>query len=280
MSAVIKISEIGSKKIYRSMPLEYDILSLTYRVLYPVSWYNSDGRLGMKLRERLFLLSGGVYGKLGNVYAVRHDSGYILIDCGRYDALEIIRKNMAYWTISEQEITHVLLTHGHDDHAGSSSWFQSMGARIYVGAGDETSMIAGNFGEESPFTNHVMPPCHPDICIQKDMDISVGGLLIHALCMPGHTDGSVLYHLSLDGEEVLFSGDMFFADGETGEAAFTGWKGDRNYNGIRLLDSFQKLWKLNLHPDIVAGGHGIPVIGRHADQIIMLAYKYAMLNNR
>ena len=52
------------------------------------------------------------------------------------------------------------------------------------------------------------------------------------------------------------------------------------YDGARLLESFQKLWRLQLHPDMVAGGHGIPVIGSHADQIIMLAYKYAMLNNR
>ena len=194
----------------------------------------------MKLREHLYLLSGGVYGKLGNVYALQHDSGYILIDCGRYDALDIIRQNMAYWNISEHKITHVLLTHGHDDHAGSSSWFQSMGAQIYVGTGDEMNMITGNFGPESPFTNHVMPPCHPDVCIHEDMDISV----------------------------------------ETGEAAYTGWKGDMAYDGLRLLESFQKLWRLQLHPDMVAGGHGIPVIGSHADQIIMLAYKYAMLNNR
>ena len=84
----------------------------------------------MKLREHLYLLSGGVYGKLGNVYALQHDSGYILIDCGRYDALDIIRQNMAYWNISEHKITHVLLTHGHEDHAGSSSWIQNMGAQI------------------------------------------------------------------------------------------------------------------------------------------------------
>jgi len=232
----------------------------------------------MKLRKHLYLLSGGVYGKLGNVYALQHDSGYILIDCGRYDALDIIRQNMAFWNIPEDNITHVLLTHGHDDHAGSASWFQSKGAQVYVG--DEKSMSDGNFGSNSPFTNHVMPPCHPDVCMKEDMDICAGGLRIHALRMPGHTNGSMIYYLTLDEEVLLFSGDMFFADGETGEEAYTGWKGDMAYDGSRLLESFLKLWKLQLHPDIVAGGHGIPVIGSHADQIIMLAYKYAMLNNR
>ena len=234
----------------------------------------------MKLREHLYLLSGGIYGKLGNVYAVQYDGGYILIDCGRYDALDIIQKNMKYWGIASQDITHVLLTHGHDDHAGSSSWFQKHGSQIYVGAGDEAIMKAGNFGTESPFTNHVMPPCSPDVVIVEDMGIHVGNLTLRAYRMPGHTEGSVLYHMVLDKEEIIFSGDMFFADGETGEAAFTGWKGDMSYNGSLLLESFQRLWKLQLHADIVAGGHGIPVIGEHADQIIMLAYKYAMLNNR
>ena len=116
--------------------------------------------------------------------------------------------------------------------------------------------------------------------MKEDMDICAGGLRIHALRMPGHTNGSMIYYLTLDEEVLLFSGDMFFADGETGEEAYTGWKGDMAYDGSRLLESFLKLWKLQLHPDIVAGGHGIPVIGSHADQIIMLAYKYAMLNNR
>ena len=97
------------------------------------------------------------------------------------------------------------------------SYTHLMGAQIYVGTGDEMNMITGNFGPESPFTNHVMPPCHPDVCIHEDMDISVGGLCIHALRMPGHTSGSMLYYVMLDKEAVLFSGDMFFADGETGE---------------------------------------------------------------
>lgn len=94
------------------------------------------------------------------------------------------------------------MTHGHDDHAGSASWFQSKGAQVYVGAGDEKSMSDGNFGSNSPFTNHVMPPCHPDVCMKEDMDICAGGLRIHALRMPGHTNGSMIYYLTLD-EEVL-----------------------------------------------------------------------------
>ena len=191
----------------------------------------------MKSREHLYLLSGGVYGMLGNVYALQHDSGYILIDCGRYDALDIIRQNMAYWNISEHKITHVLLTHGHDDHAGSSSWFQSMGAQIYVGTGDEMNMITGNFGPESPFTNHVMPPCQPDVCIHEDMDISVGGLCIHALRMPGHTSGSMLYYVMLDKEAVLFSGDMFFADGKAiwHMTAYVCWKAFKSSGGFSCI---------------------------------------------
>jgi len=189
----------------------------------------------MKLRKHLYLLSGGVYGKLGNVYALQHDSGYILIDCGRYDALDIIRQNMAFWNIPEDNITHVLLTHGHDDHAGSASWFQSKGAQVYVGAGDEKSMSDGNFGSNSPFTNHVMPPCHPDVCMKEDMDICAGGLRIHALRMPGHTNGSMIYYLTLDEEVLLFSGDMFFADGETGEEAYTGWQADTAFRLLAVM---------------------------------------------
>lgn len=51
----------------------------------------------MQLRKRLFMISGGTYGRLGNAYAIQHDRGYVLIDCSVPAAQETIRKNLHYW---------------------------------------------------------------------------------------------------------------------------------------------------------------------------------------
>ncbi|SEG59524.1 MBL fold metallo-hydrolase [Paenibacillus sp. UNC499MF] len=234
----------------------------------------------MQVRKRLFLLSGGTYGKLGNAYAIKHSEGYVLVDSSNPGALDTLLENLNYWGISEQSVTHVLLTHGHDDHAGCAAYFQKQGARIYVGAPDKSMMETGNFGPQSPYTNHVMPPCIPDQLFTEDTQLHVGDLTIYVYLMPGHSDGSVLFYLKLDHDTVLFTGDMFFPDGETGSTASTGWKGDLAYSADKLGESFSKLWQLSLEPTIIAGGHGIPRIGNNAKDSIQIAYKYYLLNNR
>jgi len=234
----------------------------------------------MQLRKKLFMVSGGTYGRLGNAYAIQHDRGFVLIDCSVPGAQETICKNLHYWGIPENEITHVLLTHGHDDHAGCAAYFQLRGAKVCVGSADAHMLINGNFGPDSPQTNHVMPACRPDILLENDTVLNVGGLSIKVFTMRGHTDGSVIYYVHLDEDEVLFAGDMFFTDGEKGDQAFTGWKGDMTYSGEKLGESFARLWKLNLRPTVVLGGHGIARIGNDAHEAIKVAYKYWQSNNR
>lgn len=234
----------------------------------------------MKIRNNLFYLSGGLYGQLGNVYAFKHDNGYGLVDAGTPASYEKIVENLNYWGISEKEVTHVLLTHGHDDHAGSASYFQALGARIILGKEDNYMLQLGNFSKESPFANHQMPKCSADILIEEDTHMTIGGVEIDVYTMPGHTDGFLVYYIKLDNDYVLFSGDMFYCDGEKGDIAYTGWKGDMNYNSEKLGNSFMKLWNLDLSPTVVLGGHGNPRIGQEAKDQIMIAYKYYLINNR
>lgn len=234
----------------------------------------------MKIREKLFYISGGLYGQLGNVFAIKHSDGYFLIDAGNPHAYHTIVENLHYWGIDEKEVTHVLLTHGHDDHAGCASFFQSLGAKIIVGEKDNEILQKGNFGKESPFLNHQMPCCEADVLIKEDTELKIGDVFIKIYTMPGHTKGTLLYYIHLDEDDILFTGDMFYCDGEKGDQAYVGWKGDMNYNSELLGQSFKKLWDLELSPTIVLGGHGNPRIGKEAKDAIMIAYKCYLLNYR
>ena len=235
----------------------------------------------MKIREKLYLLSGGYYGQLGNVYGVEHSDGILLIDCGTSFAFETICQNLRYWGFHEKDVTHILLTHGHDDHAGCAAAFQKLGAKIVIGDGDAGMLEQGHLGEDSPFSNHhQMPPCHPDRKISSDIDLLIGNIHVCAYTMPGHTNGSLIYHIILKQEQWLFTGDMFCCDGEKGDVATPWWKGDMSYDSIKLGQSFQRLWSMRLHPTVVMGGHMIPRIGKDAEESIRLAYQNYLLNNR
>lgn len=234
----------------------------------------------MKIRERIYQLAGAEYGTLGSVFAVQYDKGYILIDSGMPEALGEIKSSMDYWGIEEKKITHLFLTHGHDDHCGNAAYFQKLGAKVYIGKEDAPMLEAGNLGLSSPCTNHVMPECNPDCLIEKDEVYEIGDIMIEAYKMPGHTDGTVLYVGKIDQDKVVFSGDFFFPDGERGDMARTGWKGDLSYNPDKLTDSFKRLYMMDLKPNVILSSHGRVLMGKNAEDCIRVAYKYHILNNR
>lgn len=234
----------------------------------------------MKIRDKVYQISGGPYGQLGNAFLIQHAEGYLMIDAGNPNAYDIMIDNLHYWNISEHDITHVLLTHGHDDHAGCAKKFQEIGAKIILGDADHKVLKRGDFGNESPYKNHQMPACSADILIQEDTILDIGDLCIHVYTMPGHTDGTLIYYINVDQDILLFTGDFFYCDGEKGDLAFTGWKGAMDYNSDKLGTSFAKLWKLDLKPTLIMGGHGTPIFGERAKDLIMIAYKYYLLNNR
>ena len=234
----------------------------------------------MKIRNDLYLLSGGYYGQLGNVYGIRYDNGCILFDCGRENSYQTIVENLRYWGMDENSVTHVFVTHGHDDHGGSASLFQKHGSKIIVGREDAYMMEQGNFGKESPFLNHVMPSCSPDVFLEGDQEIKIGNVTVRAYHMSGHTDGSYIYLAETAEGSYLFTGDMFVCDGEEGNEALIWWKGDLTYSGEKLQKSIARLWAMDLKPDVVAGGHGNPRIGKDAGEMIMIAYREFLKNHR
>ena len=67
-----------------------------------------------------------------NIYIVKNGKKGLLIDCGTYDVqnLEARIKN------ADVEITDVLLTHGHFDHAAGAKALQEKGYKIYIHKND------------------------------------------------------------------------------------------------------------------------------------------------
>jgi len=90
-------------------------------------------------------------------------------------------------------VVKVVETHGHWDHVQAVPALRSAGYEVGVTAADAA-----------------MLPAH-DFLLEDGSELRVGELRLHLVATPGHTPGSMCFHLA--GSPVLFTGDTLFPGG-------------------------------------------------------------------
>jgi glyoxylase-like metal-dependent hydrolase (beta-lactamase superfamily II) len=239
----------------------------------------------MRVTNNVYVLSGSYYGAvgdervLGDVYGVRTGAGLILIDCGMPDTgLAAIRETLAYYEIEDQ-ITHLILTHGHTDHCGNAKALQDAGARVIAGAEDAFMCEnGGNKGLATPFSDgHIFPAFSPDILVDKDCSMDLNGLNVRFIKIPGHTKGSMAALINIDKKKILFTGDALQpGGGQLNEVSF-GWQGDIGFSRADIVASMQKL--MTVETDMVLPGHG-KVCLKNGTQMLRFAARTAFQTMR
>jgi glyoxylase-like metal-dependent hydrolase (beta-lactamase superfamily II) len=148
-------------------------------------------------------------------YLIKHSSGAVLIESGPGSTLAGLQAGLAANGLSVSDVTHVLLTHIHLDHAGAAGWLAQQGAQIYVhpvGAphmlnpekliasatriyGDRMQMLWGDF----------LPVPQNRLKVPQDAEqIAIGGLHFIPINTPGHAE----HHYAYLFEDICFSGDV------------------------------------------------------------------------
>jgi glyoxylase-like metal-dependent hydrolase (beta-lactamase superfamily II) len=127
-------------------------------------------------------------------------------------------------------VRRVVETHGHWDHIQAVTQIRDAGYEVSVTAADA----------------HMLPSY--DLILEDDQVIEVGNLSIHTITTPGHTAGSICFHV--DHTPLLFSGDTLFPGGP----GATKFEGSSFETIIESID--RRLLTLPLDT-IVLPGHGI-----------------------
>ncbi len=148
-------------------------------------------------------------------YLIRDGDAVVLVESGPGSTLSALEAGLAKEGLSPRDLTHVLLTHIHLDHAGAAGWLSQQGAEIYVhpiGAphllnpekliasatriyGDRMDQLWGQF----------LPVAQNQLKVPKEAEeIVIGNLRFLPVNTPGHAE----HHYSYIFEDICFSGDV------------------------------------------------------------------------
>ena len=148
-------------------------------------------------------------------YLIRDGDAVVLVESGPGSCLAGLEAGLRTNGLSLADVTHVLLTHIHLDHAGASGRLARNGAQIYVhplGAShllNPEKLLASAtriYGERmESLWGEFLPVAEKQLHVTEDAEeIVIGNLRFVALSTPGHAEHHNVYAF----EDICFSGDV------------------------------------------------------------------------
>jgi glyoxylase-like metal-dependent hydrolase (beta-lactamase superfamily II) len=200
-----------------------------------------------------------------NCYLVRQAGRAALIDCGYERCKAQLEANIAE-AGAAGELTDLLLTHSHGDHAEAAALWQSEnGVRVAMSSLGAERIDAGDMRLTGIY-NHPgakFAPFATDVRLTDGQAFDAGGTAFTACEMPGHTPDSMLLVAEIDGRKVGFCGDVTFGRNGLGELGNVGWLCMLWQSDLRdYRRSLERMAEMGL--DLLLPGHGETVVGADA----------------
>jgi glyoxylase-like metal-dependent hydrolase (beta-lactamase superfamily II) len=137
----------------------------------------------------------------------------ILVDSGSPGESQEILKALAQAGVAASDLSLLLHTHGHSDHAGSTAELRRLsGAPVAIHAADAAMLRRGRNGPLPPtrlearlirpFVDKPFPSVEPDVVFDNEMDLAPYGVNGRVVMTSGHTAGSVSVLLA-GGEAIV-----------------------------------------------------------------------------
>lgn len=215
------------------------------------------------LPSRLFLLASPV----GHAYLWCGPDGLTLVDTGLPGSAPRIAAAVETLGFRREDVRRVLLTHGHVDHVGSAAEVAGWGDVVVAAHRDEAPVVRGEADSPPPVLSgwerhlydqiHATMPTDPPAPVRVDLELRHGdvidlggGVEAVAVAVPGHTPGSVAFHLPR--ERVLFTGDTI-ARAPDGTVMLGVFNADPAEAAASMCH------QAALRPEIACFGHGDPL---------------------
>lgn len=214
----------------------------------------------VEITDRLHLIKPA----FGQAYVWQDGSRLTLVDTGTPGSEEAIATAFAMLGFRRTDLVRIVITHGHEDHAGSAAALRAWGDPEVLAHHADVPVVEGRrqranptlTPREQPLFEQVMsnmpplPPCRVDTALD-DGDLMDFGGRAEVLHTPGHTDGSIA--VWLPAQSTLFTGDIV-ANGTSGLLL-----GPFNTHRPRARESLVRLSATRART--VCFGHGDPLHG-------------------
>ena len=148
-------------------------------------------------------------------YLIRSSDSVVLIESGPGSTLSSLEAGLTKEGLSPRDVTHVLLTHIHLDHAGAAGWLAQQGAQIFVHRVGSPHMLNPEkllasatriYGDRmQSLWGEFLPVPEGQLTVPKDAEsIRIGQLEFIPVDSPGHAE----HHYAYIFEDICFSGDV------------------------------------------------------------------------
>ncbi|GAB3859450.1 MBL fold metallo-hydrolase [Dactylosporangium cerinum] len=227
------------------------------------------------LPRMLYLLPSPV----GHAYLWCGPDGLTLVDTGLPGSAPRLARAVETLGHRRGDLRQILLTHAHVDHVGSAADIAAWGDVSVAAHRDDAQVIRGGAENPPPVLEgwerqlydqvHASMPDDRPAPVRVDRELRDGDLIdlgggvqAVAVAVPGHTPGSVAFHLPEHG--VLFTGDTIARapDGTVMLGVF-------NADPARATASFHR--QAGLRPGIACFGHGEPLTEDTAARLVEAA---------
>ena len=149
-------------------------------------------------------------------YLIPHSEGAVLVESGPGSTIDELKSGIEKHGLTVSDITHVLLTHIHLDHAGAAGWLAQQGAQICVhpvGAphilnpekliASATRIYKEDMGRL--WGEFLAVPEDKLIVAEDGQEITVGDLTLTAIHTPGHAEHHISWGID---DDIVFTGDV------------------------------------------------------------------------
>jgi glyoxylase-like metal-dependent hydrolase (beta-lactamase superfamily II) len=199
--------------------------------------------------------TGPEHAYVGDTWLVKNGDGGFLVDAGGASSIPFTLQRIRDAGVDPKNVTHLVHTHSHGDHAGAGYLWRTMGLKVTAPA---TAEIALNWlmPTLSDYGVWVPRPVDVPLPLRKpgdEAEIEIAGVKVRAILVAGHSMDAAVYAMELNGRRVVFTGDIGFVDAAGSHVLHRCW-GDVAKAKVAVEIMRSKV--LPFRPEFVFTGHG------------------------